>query len=53
MIKYTVVFLFGVFVGQEYGKQFPNVKNKSINIYNQFTKSDFYKKVRDDFNKKK
>jgi hypothetical protein len=53
MIKYTVVFLLGVFVGQEYGVQIPNVKSKTVEYYNQLTNTEFYKKIRDDFNKKK
>lgn len=39
LLKYTITFLAGIYVGQEY-HEFPNVKNISLNIYR-----DFYKKL--------
>jgi hypothetical protein len=52
MLKYTVVFLIGVFVGQEYGTLIPNVKTKAIETFNEFKKTDLYKKINDDLKKK-
>ena len=52
MIKYTVVFFLGVYVGQEY-KAIPNVRMKAVEYYNQFTTTEFYKKIKEDFNTKK
>lgn len=49
MIKYSLIFLTGVFVGQEY-RSIPNVRVKVYEIYEELRKSDFYKKLRDDFN---
>lgn len=53
MLKYSIAFLLGVYVGQQYGTALPNLKKKSEEIYENFKKSDFYKKVNDDINKKK
>jgi hypothetical protein len=38
------VFLFGVYIGQEYN-EFPNIKVKSIETINTIKNTDFYKKV--------
>lgn len=38
--------------GQEYGSTLPSVKKSSLEVYYAFTKTEFYKKIRDDFNKK-
>jgi hypothetical protein len=51
LIRYTFVFLFGVYVGQEF-KSVPNVRVQAIEYYNQFTTTEFYKKLKDDFKKK-
>lgn len=47
-IKYTVTFLTGVYIGQEYGKTIPNVKLYTLELYNQFKNSEFYKKLNED-----
>lgn len=39
-------------IGQEFGSTLPNVKTLSLEMYYTFTKSEFYKKIIDDFNKK-
>lgn len=52
-IKYTVTFLAGVYIGQEYGKTIPNVKQYTLELYEKFTQTDFYKQVSKDMNKKK
>lgn len=52
MFRTVLVFTFGVFLGQEFGTVLPNVKNEGLIFYNQILKSDFYKKLKDDYNKK-
>lgn len=52
LIKYTIAFLTGVYVGQEYGSTIPNVKNYVIKSYNDFKTTDFYKRVNEDFKNK-
>jgi hypothetical protein len=47
MIKYIVSFVFGVYIGQEYGSLVPNVKNRTIEALKQIKESDFYKEVID------
>ena len=44
MFKIPLVFLLGVFVGQEY-KQMFNVKNESVKMYNLFIQSEFYNEL--------
>lgn len=44
LIQYSIVFLAGVYVGQEY-KNVPSVKNQAIKLYGQFKETDFYKKL--------
>jgi hypothetical protein len=41
LFKYTLTFLVGVYVGQEFGNTIPNVKTY---IYT-FKQTDFYKKI--------
>lgn len=53
IIKHTITFLFGIYVGQEYGKYIPNVKNKTMEYVNEIKKSEFYKKIDEDFIKSK
>lgn len=52
IIKYTITFLAGIYIGQEYGNTIPSVKKYSIEIYESFTSMEFYKKISNDFNKK-
>lgn len=51
LIKHTITFLFGIYIGQEYGKYIPNVKNKTVEYFTEFKKTEFYKKIREDFKK--
>lgn len=53
IIKHTITFLFGIYVGQEYGKYIPNVKNKTMKYIVEIKSSDFYKKLEEDFIKPK
>jgi hypothetical protein len=48
MIKIVIAFVTGVYIGQEYGKLIPNVKNESVKKYEEFINSDFYKKIKED-----
>ena len=52
LIKYTITFLAGVYIGQEYGSTIPNVKVYTNNLYEQLKKTEFYKQVSSDMNKK-
>jgi hypothetical protein len=49
MFKSLLAFTFGLFLGQEFGSVLPNVKNEGIILYNQILRSEFYKKLRNDF----
>jgi hypothetical protein len=51
LIKYTITFLAGVYVGQEFGKTIPNVKEYSKELYESFSNTAFYKKIKDDWRK--
>ena len=51
-IKYTVTFLAGVYIGQEYGNTIPKVKDYTLELYERFTRTEFYKQVSRDINKK-
>jgi hypothetical protein len=51
-IKYTVTFLAGVYIGQEYGNTIPKVKDYTLDLYRKFTQTEFYKQVSKDMNKK-
>ena len=42
MFQNVISFLFGVYIGQEFGPQIPNVKEKTIEIYSEFKKTEFY-----------
>ena len=52
MIRTLCVFIFGVYVGQEYGNLIPNVKNKTCEVFENFKTTDLYKKVNEDLKKK-
>ncbi len=52
MLRYIVSFVFGVYIGQEYGVLVPNVKHKTIDMLKQIKESDFYKEVIDSKDKK-
>jgi hypothetical protein len=51
IIKYTITFLAGVYIGQEYGNTLPSVKAYTEKIYESFKKTEFYKRIEDDVNK--
>ena len=45
MYQIVCSFLFGVYIGQEYGKNIPNVKDKTSEILDEIKKSELYKKL--------
>lgn len=51
LIKHTITFLFGIYVGQEYGKYIPNVKNKAMEYFKELKKTELYMKLENDFKK--
>jgi hypothetical protein len=51
MFKSLLAFTFGLFLGQEYGSVLPNVKNEGLILYNNILKSDFYKRLKDEYKK--
>ena len=51
MIQNICSFIFGVYIGQEFGTYIPNVKNKSIELFNDFKKTELYKNYLDNKNK--
>jgi hypothetical protein len=53
LIKYTITFLAGIYIGQEYGTTIPSVKTYTINLYDKFKQTDFYNEVLKDINKKR
>jgi hypothetical protein len=52
LIKYTITFLAGIYIGQEYGSTIPSVKSYTNNLYDKFKQTEFYKQVSKDINKK-
>ena len=42
MFQNIISFIIGVYIGQEFGQQIPNVKEKSIEIFSEFQKTEFY-----------
>ena len=51
MFRTLIVFIAGVYIGQEYTDSIPSVKVKSYEIYESLKSTEFYKKIRDDLNK--
>ena len=51
IIKYTITFLAGVYIGQEYGNTLPSVKMYTEKLYESLRNTEFYKKIEDDVNK--
>jgi hypothetical protein len=51
MMRILIVFIAGVYIGQEYGNTIPNVKIKSYELYESFKRTEFYKKISEDFKK--
>jgi hypothetical protein len=45
MFRTTLVFLFGVYIGQEYGDVLPSVKGKTYEVVEKMTQTAFYKKL--------
>ena len=52
MFRTLLAFTLGVYFVQEFPTVLPNVKNEGLILYNQILKSQFYKKIREDYNKK-
>ena len=52
MFRTLIVFTFGIFIGQEYNEVLPNVKIEGLNMFHKIITSDFYKRIKNDFNKK-
>ena len=44
MLQNLFYFILGLYVGQEFGTNIPNVKNKTCEIYKEFQKTEFYNK---------
>jgi hypothetical protein len=42
MFQNIISFLFGVYIGQEFGQHVPNVKDKSFELLKEFEKTEFY-----------
>ena len=42
MIQNIISFIFGVYIGQEFGNNIPNVRNKSIEIWKELEKNKFF-----------
>ena len=42
MLQNIISFLIGVYVGQEFGQQIPNVKDKTTELCKEFQKTEFY-----------
>lgn len=36
MLQYTIIFILGVHIGQEYHDQIPNIKKTAIQLYKEF-----------------
>jgi len=51
MFRTIAVFILGVYIGQEYGNVIPNVKIKGNEMFEEFTHTNFYKKLSEDFKK--
>lgn len=51
MFRTIAVFILGVYVGQEYGNVIPNVKSKGSEMFDEFSQTNFYKKLSEDFKK--
>ena len=49
MLRTAAVFIAGLWIGQEYGKLVPSVKEKTIETYEKCINSEFYKKIKKDF----
>jgi len=52
MLRLLGAFFLGVYVGQEYGKQIPNVKNTSLELYGEFQKTELYQSLDEKLKKK-
>lgn len=49
MFRSILIFAFGVYIGQEYGTTIPNIKMRTYEMFDQFSKSELYKKIHEDF----
>ena len=53
MFRTLLAFAFGAFLAQEFPTVLPNVKIETLKCYNQILKSEFYQKIKNDYNKNK
>ena len=53
MLRTLFVFLVGVYVGQEYGDNIPNIKRYTNNILEKFKDTDIYKNISEEIKKNK
>jgi hypothetical protein len=42
MIQSVIFFLFGVYIGQEFGSNIPNVRQKTIEIWKELERTKFF-----------
>lgn len=42
MIQSLIIFLFGIYIGQEFGNNIPNVRQKTIDIWKELEKTKFF-----------
>lgn len=52
MLKILGSFLFGVYIGQEYGRMIPSVKIITKELYEDFCNTELYKSLDEKYNKK-
>ena len=45
MLYTFFVLMFGIYLGQEYNEQLPNVKKHAIKCYDEFKQTELYKNV--------
>ena len=53
MLKDILIFVCGVYFGQEYGNTITSVRLVSSAAYKSFTESKFYNQLKDDWKKEK
>lgn len=52
MMRSLFAFIVGVYVGQEYGNLIPNVRKKTLEMFEEFKYTDFYKKLSEEIKNK-
>lgn len=53
MIKYSLIFFAGVYIGQEYGNTLPKVSVYARGAYEKIKKTELYKTIKEDWSKNK